>query len=102
MKNQELRKKQQAEIDEQRKIAEEIRKKQELEEQLRLEEELKANRRRKMSELPEEPVDSADVLKIAFRLPNGNRVFRNFMTTDQISVRSFIERLSKSDILVGS
>ena len=55
-----------------------------------------------MSELPEEPVDSADVLKIAFRLPNGNRVFRNFMTTDQISVRSFIERLSKSDILVGS
>jgi hypothetical protein len=43
-----------------------------------------------MSEMPEEPLDSSEnIIKLAFRLPNGNRVFRNFSTADHVSVKYF-------------
>lgn len=87
MKNHELIKKQEEEIEEQRKAMEEKRLKEEAEEKARLHEEMKAIRRRKMSEMPDEPSDGSEgVIKLAFRLPSGSRVFRNFNTTDKLQV----------------
>ena len=73
--------------EERRQREEEERIAREAEEEARRLEEEKANRRRKLSEMPEEPaIDAEGVIKIAFRLPNGQRLLRNFYNSEKLEV----------------
>ena len=49
-------------------------------------EELSANRKRKMSELPEEPLAGSDVITLAIRLATGSRLTRRFSKNTTVQV----------------
>lgn len=58
-----------------------------MEESKRIEEEKEMARQKMAKALPDEPQEGAkDVMLIIFRLPDGERVQRRFLTTDKVDV----------------